>query len=117
MLTELLQTGLCIVWLNSNFAGHFKRATALGVVFSVGNSSGLVVGQIFTAPSAPRYLNGSHIAIGFTALAMLLIGGHVLALRHINNKREQRLVAGSEAAGERVKAEHSDYDDSFRYNL
>ena len=61
MLTEFPQTGLCIVWLNSNFAGHFKRATALGVVFSVGNSSGLVVGQIFTAPSAPRYLNGSRI--------------------------------------------------------
>jgi hypothetical protein len=28
MLTEFPQTGLCIVWLNSNFAGHFKRATA-----------------------------------------------------------------------------------------
>ncbi|KAG7138680.1 Cysteine dioxygenase like protein [Verticillium longisporum] len=25
--------GLCIVWLNSNFAGHFKRATALGIVY------------------------------------------------------------------------------------
>ena len=111
------QTGLCIVWLNSNFAGHFKRATALGVVFSVGNSSGLVVGQIFTAPSAPRYLNGSRIIIGFTALAMILIVGHVLALRHVNKKREQRLAAGTVAVEERGKEGYSDYDDAFRYNL
>lgn len=47
------QAGLSIVWLNSNLAGHFKRAPALGMVFSVGNSSGLVIGQIFTAPTAP----------------------------------------------------------------
>jgi ABC-type Mn2+/Zn2+ transport system permease subunit len=119
MLTEFPQTGLCIVWLNSNFAGHFKRATALGVVFSVGNSSGLVVGQIFTAPSAPRYLNGSRITIGFTALAMILIVGHVLALRHVNKKREQRLAAETVAVGERERGKegYSDYDDAFRYNL
>jgi ABC-type Mn2+/Zn2+ transport system permease subunit len=116
-LTKVPQTGLCIVWLNSNFAGHFKRATALGVVFSVGNSSGIVVGQIFTAPSAPRYLNGSRITVGFSAFAMMLIVEHVVALRYVNKKREQRLAARTELAEERGKVGYSDYDDAFRYNL
>ena len=116
-LIQCPQTGLCIVWLNSNFAGHFKRATALGVVFSVGNSSGIVVGQIFTAPSAPRYLNGSRITVGFSAFAMVLIVGHVLALRYVNKKREKKLAGGTDVDGERGKEGYSDYDDGFRYNL
>jgi hypothetical protein len=117
VLTGSPQTGLCIVWLNSNFAGHFKRATALGVVFSVGNSSGIVVGQIFTAPSAGRSLNGSRITVRFLAFAMVLIVGHVMALRYVNMKREERLAGRTGADGERVKEGFSDYDDGFRYNL
>ncbi|KAM0269253.1 hypothetical protein ACHAQH_009802 [Verticillium albo-atrum] len=109
--------GLCIVWLNSNFAGHFKRATALGIVYSVGNSSGIVVGQIFTASSAPRYLKGAHINAGFAACGIVLVILHVLALRHVNRKREQRLAARLPTAVEQPKSDFSDYNDAFRYNL
>jgi hypothetical protein len=48
---------------------------------------------------------------------MVLIVGHVLALRYVNKKREQRLAARTELAEERGKVGYSDYDDAFRYNL
>lgn len=116
--SDSLQAGLSIVWLNSNFAGHFKRATALGIVFSIGNSSGIVVGQIFTAPTARRYLMGSRITIGFAAFGMLLVVGQVLALRHVNKKREERLMARQPGAETEIPIKgFSDYDDTFRYNL
>lgn len=112
-----MQAGLSIVWLNSNFAPHYKRATALGMVFSVGNSSGIVVGQIFTAQDAPQYLFGTRMTIGFTCLAMVLVVAQMLALRHVNKKRAERLEArGLESQGEE-KREISDYDDTFKYNL
>lgn len=106
------------MWLNSNFAGHFKRSTALGFVFSVGNSSGVVVGQIFKAQHAPRYLRGVGVNLGFTALAMVLCSVNMFALNHVNKKRQERL-ANMEGAPVRneEKKEVSDFDVTYKYNL
>ncbi|KAK0386734.1 hypothetical protein NLU13_6570 [Sarocladium strictum] len=112
-------TGLCIVWLNSNFAGHYKRATALGVTFSVGNSSGIVVGQIFTAQTAPRYTRGTGIAMGFAGFGVVLACVNAVALNYVNERRAQRLAARGPSVGSEQgeKDEICDYDDTFRYNL
>lgn len=113
-----IKAGLSIVWLNSNFAGHYKRATALGLVYSVGNSSGIVVGQIFKATEAPRYRRGSSITIGFAAFGMVLVVVNVLALMHVNKKREQRMRdRNGEPEGRNMSKEYTDYDATFRYNL
>ncbi|ATY66974.1 nicotinic acid plasma membrane transporter [Cordyceps militaris] len=111
--------GLSIVWLNSNFAGHYKRATALGVTFSVGNSSGIVVGQIFTAQTAPRYVRGTGITMGFAGFAMLLVCVNALALHYVNKQRVERLAAREPSTGREQgeKDEVCDYDDTFKYNL
>ncbi|KAH7024853.1 high-affinity nicotinic acid transporter [Microdochium trichocladiopsis] len=114
--------GLSIVWLNSNFAGHFKRATALGFTFTVGNCSGIAVGQIFSAQTAPRYLNGAKITMGMTAVGMVLTMVYMAALHRVNRQREKRLAecepGTSVSAGVVVeKQTFSDYDVTFRYNL
>lgn len=110
---------MTIVWLNSNFAGHFKRSTALGVVFSVGNTSGVVVGQVFKAPTAPRYLTGVRFNLGFTCLAMVLAAGNMLALQWVNKQRQKRLETREPSAviETSAKQEVSDYDDTYVYNL
>lgn len=61
---------------------------------------------------------GSRITIGFAAFGMLLVVGQVLALRHVNKRREERLMARQPGAetGQPAKG-FSDYDDTFRYNL
>ncbi|KAH7325616.1 high-affinity nicotinic acid transporter [Stachybotrys elegans] len=110
-------TGMTIVWLNSNFAGHFKRSTALGIVFSIGNTSGVAVGQIFRAQDAPRYLFGVRVNLGMTVLAMVLCCVNMLALRYINKKRQQRLANQTFSATGNLDHEATDYDDTFRYNL
>lgn len=48
---------------------------------------------------------------------MVLVVAQVLALRHVNKKREERLAARQGVVEERPAAEFSDYDDTFRYNL
>ncbi|KEY71706.1 hypothetical protein S7711_02935 [Stachybotrys chartarum IBT 7711] len=111
-------TGMTIVWLNSNFAGHFKRSTALGLVFSVGNTSGVVVGQIFRAQNAPRYLLGVRVNLGMTVLAMVLCSLNMIALRWVNKKRQDRLAAREPTAdASTFTKDVSDMDDTYKYNL
>lgn len=113
----LEQTGMTIVWLNGNFAGHFKRSTAVGFVFSIGNTSGVVVGQVFKAQQAPRYLDGMKVTLGLTALALVLTVVQTFGLNHVNKKRQQRLEARPTTVMGKKSREVSDYDADFKYTL
>ena len=109
---------MTIVWLNGNFAGHFKRSTAVGLVFSVGNTSGVVVGQVFKAQQAPRYLGGMKITLGLTAFALALTIIHTYGLHYVNQRRALRLAERQPTAGGVDKnREVCDYDDDFKYTL
>ena len=47
------------VWMLGSHAGYYKRATAIGINMTVGNSAGLVIGQIFKDRTPDgRYLVG-----------------------------------------------------------
>jgi hypothetical protein len=48
---------------------------------------------------------------------MVLIIGHVMALRYVNMEREEGLAGRTDSDWERVKEGFSHYDDGFRYNL
>lgn len=117
--TNNTQSGLDITWLNSNFAGHFaghfKRSTAVGFVLSVGNTSGVLTGQIFTTQSAPRYLKGIKITLGFTAVAIVVGTLYAFGLHYVNRKRDERVAANGETHSE--TKDISDLDDTFRYTL
>ncbi|SPN99133.1 related to high affinity nicotinic acid permease [Cephalotrichum gorgonifer] len=112
-------TGIAIVWLNSNFAGHYKRATAVGTTFTIGNVAGAVVGQIFQAQSQPRYLPGVRIALAFGCLAMVLVLVLMAGLHWTNKKRQQRLAqADDDVTHEAWRlGQMDDYSDLFKYNL
>lgn len=109
-----------IVWLNGNFAGHYKRSTAVGFALSVGNTSGVVVGQIFTAKTAPRYLYGIKVVLGFTAVAMVLIMAQTACLHWVNKKRKARVAARDPSVltgADNAKKKVTDFDDDFVYTL
>lgn len=80
----------------------------------------MVVGQIFKAQNAPRYLPGMRVTLGLTAVALVLTVAQTFGLHWVNKKREQRLATreptatGSESESKR---EISDYDDTFKYTL
>lgn len=89
------------------------------MALSVGNTSGVVVGQIFKAQDAPRYLLGVKVVLGFTVLAIVLTVGQAVGLRWVNKKRAQRLTTEVANQGMEVFGgkEMSDWDDTFVYNL
>lgn len=49
-------------WGNGN---HFKKAVAMGMVFSSGNSGGIVASQVYRSENSPRYYPGHGTAVGF----------------------------------------------------
>lgn len=66
-------TGTNVAWISGNSAGHFKRATAMGMNQCIGNSAGAAIGSIYNANTAPRYFTGLYISIGLTALGLILV--------------------------------------------
>jgi hypothetical protein len=61
-------TKIDIMWLADNVSGHYKRATMIGVTIAIANSSGILLGQVFTEQSAPRYIMGLNVSLGTYAI-------------------------------------------------
>lgn len=55
--------GLSLAWLNINTAPHYKRAAAIGIQQSMGNSAGIVVGEIYR--SSPYILVPCSLSVHF----------------------------------------------------
>lgn len=107
---------LLIMWLTDTVARHFKRASMVGMTLTLANTSGVVVGQIFTAPTAPRYITGISICMGMAGLGLALVIGLVLSFEFVNRRR-QRLINKALQEGHPLQPnpEMGDYDVYFRY--
>lgn len=105
------------MWLQDNVARHYKRASMVGLTLTVGNTAGVVVGQIFTTESAPRYIKGLSIALGFGGVGLVMVGTLMTAFPLVN-KRRAAAIAKAESEGRPLieKPEDGDYDVYFRYS-
>ncbi|PMB70535.1 putative transporter [Beauveria bassiana] len=102
--------GLNLTWLNVNFAPHYRRATAIGMQLSIGNSAGVVAGQIYrTAP----YRLGNVFSVAALGLSQVLIVVKWLYLRRQNREKERYLTG--EEDGRRVRT--GDRAPDFKYHL
>ncbi|GAM42759.1 nicotinic acid plasma membrane transporter [Talaromyces pinophilus] len=73
-----LGPGLNLAWLNVNVAPHHRRAAAVGLQQTIGNTAGIVAGQVYrTSP----YVLGNSFSLGAVCLAQLLIVGHTWYIR------------------------------------
>ncbi|KAF5510905.1 putative transporter [Colletotrichum siamense] len=72
-------TGLNLAWLNVNMAPQYRRATAIGIQQTIGNSAGAVAGQIYR--SSP-YLLGNIFSLGAIFVAEFLCNGKYEALSY-----------------------------------
>ncbi|EPX72711.1 nicotinic acid plasma membrane transporter [Schizosaccharomyces octosporus yFS286] len=104
--------GMNLGWLNNNVAGHYKRATAIGIQQTIANSSGIVAGQIYRSTSAPRYILGHSFTLGCVVVGLISYIVLFFSLRHSNRKRDERC-----ARGEFDPTLTGDYADDFRYFL
>nr|XP_018265893.1 uncharacterized protein I303_02269 [Kwoniella dejecticola CBS 10117]OBR88051.1 hypothetical protein I303_02269 [Kwoniella dejecticola CBS 10117] len=72
-----------IAWTGNTFGNHYKKAVSMGLVFSAGNSGGIVSSQAYRNKDAPRFLPGHG-----TALAFCLLNFTMATILYIGVKRE-----------------------------
>ncbi|KAI8264978.1 putative transporter [Colletotrichum sp. SAR11_239] len=108
--------GLNVTWISNSNAGYFKRATAIGLQQTIGNSAGLMAGQIYriTAPDG-RYTIGHAVSLGTITVASVGYFTMWTLLNKINNRRDNMSI--DERAREIDQGKKGDRHPDFRYTL
>lgn len=77
-----------LAWASNNFAGHYRRATAIATVLVFTNSGGILSVWLFRATEGPRYQTAYIINLAF--LCVYIAAGTALELwyRKQNNTRD-----------------------------
>lgn len=103
--------GLNLTWLNVNVAPHYRRAAAIGLQQTMGNTAGIVAGQIYrTAP----YLLGNAFSVGALVVSQALIVAKYFYVRRCNKVKEM-IAEGAKEDDRKVKTGDRELD--FKYHL
>jgi hypothetical protein len=102
-------TGLNLAWLNVNMAPQYRRATAIGIQQTIGNSAGIVAGQVYR--QSP-YILGHGFSLGCIGVANILVTIHLFYLLRLN--KEKRAIIAGEREDTRKKTT-GDRDLEFTY--
>lgn len=103
--------GLNLTWLNVNVAPHYRRATAIGFQQSMGNTAGIVAGQIYR--SAP-YKLGNSFSLGALCVSQGLIVSKIFYIKK-QNAMKAKIEAGELEDKRRVKDGDRALD--FKYHI
>lgn len=103
--------GLNLTWLNVNSAPHYRRATAIGVQQSIGNTAGIVAGQIYR--KAP-YKLGNGISLGAICVSQFIIVAKIFYIKRMNAQKK-KIAAGVIEDNRSVRDGDKDVD--FIYHL
>lgn len=77
-----------ISWTGNTWTpNHYKKAICMGMVFSAGNSGGIVASQVYRDNNAPRFIPGHATAVAF-ALCNLLMS--ILMWYRFNRENKRR---------------------------
>ncbi|KAI4594982.1 hypothetical protein KJ359_007233 [Pestalotiopsis sp. 9143b] len=108
--------GLNVTWVSNSNAGYFKRATAIGLQQTVGNSAGIMAGQIYRiTDSDGRYTIGHAVSLAAIVMASLGYITMYVALKKSNNKRDNMSI--EEREREIGAGKTGDRHPDFRYVL
>ncbi|GAA5847715.1 hypothetical protein JCM3766R1_000741 [Sporobolomyces carnicolor] len=88
-----------IAWLGVNVGPGFKRAMGSGMMFTCGNSMGIVSSLVYFAVDKPLYRRGHATGLGFAVMAVI-----VSLLLHLDYKRDN-------ARRDRLFGRPEDYED------
>ena len=102
--------GLNVAWLNVNIAPQARRAAAIGLQQTIGNTAGIVAGQIYRR--AP-FLLGNTFSLSTLCVAQVLICANVLYLTRRDNEKAQ-VSAGKD---DDRKVQTGDRSIDFKYHL
>lgn len=106
-----------ISWMANNIEGVYKRGVVLGFVIGWGNLNGIVSSNIYY--SAPRYLQGHGVVMGY--MAVFLFGGSLLMRILLARENKKRLAGGrdyrKEGKSEKEIEAMGDQRPDFLYTL
>jgi hypothetical protein len=106
-----------ISWMANNIEGVYKRGVVLGFVIGWGNLNGIVSSNIYY--SAPRYLQGHGVVMGY--MAVFLFGGSLLMRTLLARENKKRLAGGrdylKEGKSEKELEAMGDKRPDFLYTL
>ncbi|WVQ76646.1 hypothetical protein IAR50_006320 [Cryptococcus sp. DSM 104548] len=77
-----------ISWCQGTWGNHYKKAICMGLVFSCGNSGGIVSSQAYRNKDSPRFQPGHATAMAFCLLNFSMATILYFGLRRENNRRE-----------------------------
>ena len=103
--------GLNLTWLNVNVAPHYRRATAIGMQQTMGNTAGIVAGQIYT--KSP-FMLGHGFSLGALVVAQLLILVKIWYIKRCTAKKD-KITRGEVEDTRRIKT--GDWDLDFKYHI
>ena len=103
--------GLNLTWLNVNVAPHYRRATAIGFQQSMGNTAGIVAGQIYRA--AP-YKLGNSFSLGALCVSEILILSKIFYIKN-QNATKTKIEAG--VVEDKRKVKNGDRALDFKYHI
>ena len=108
--------GLNVTWVSNSNAGYFKRATAIGLQQTIGNSAGIMAGQIYRITNSEgRYVIGHSVSLSTISTAAVGYFFMFLLLRSLNRKRET--MSTEERIREIDSGKMGDRHPDFRYTL
>ncbi|KAF8316359.1 MFS general substrate transporter [Clavulina sp. PMI_390] len=79
----------CITWIGNNVGPIHTRAAAMGLLFSTGNSAGIISSNVYPARTAPRFFEGHGVAVGFSFMAIVCAIIMMIANGRENNRRDE----------------------------
>ncbi|KAK3386779.1 major facilitator superfamily domain-containing protein [Podospora didyma] len=103
--------GLNLTWLNVNVAPHYRRAASIGFQQTLGNTAGIVAGQIYR--EAP-YVLGNGFSVAAIGLSQFLILGKWFYIRRCNEMK-RKIESGEIPDTRKVKTGDRELD--FKYHL
>ncbi|KAK4546289.1 hypothetical protein LTR36_001966 [Oleoguttula mirabilis] len=95
----------------THFAPHYRRATAIGMQQTIGNTAGIVAGQIYR--KSP-YTLGNAFSLGAICVSQFIIVGKLIHVRACNKKKEA--IASGERSDDRT-VKTGDWALDFEYHL
>lgn len=70
------------------WGGHYKKAIGMGLVFSAGNSGGIVSSQVYRDVDAPKFIPGHATALGFLAMHFITTAIIIWMCQRENKRRD-----------------------------
>ncbi|KAK4049038.1 hypothetical protein OIV83_004399 [Microbotryomycetes sp. JL201] len=78
-----------ITWTGNSLSPIYKRGTGMGMMFTLGNSGGIVSSFVYFTQDKPRYYRGHAVSLGFALMTVILSTVMTIHFKRENARRDR----------------------------